>query len=324
MISFNELYRNLAGTPLEFWIDELTELINQNFSAKKHGDLPTWLHALKKLPVIKPSEFNLNSDIITIGNVNDCNDSIQKDLATRLKKLSPWRKGPFQLFGISIDTEWRSDLKWNRLRNHISPLKNKRVLDVGCGSGYHCWRMRGAGAQFVLGIDPSRLFVVQFNAIKNYIGSCPVHVIPIGIEELPPNLAWFDTVFSMGVLYHRRSPIEHIQQLKACLRPGGELVLETLVIAGGDTHCLVPPGRYANMGNVWFIPSPAMLLTWLKKCGLKDAHIIDINETTSMEQRSTEWMKYHSLENFLDPKNKSLTLEGHPAPVRATVIASKP
>lgn len=32
-----------------------------------------------------------------------------------LEQLKPWRKGPFSLYGINIDTEWRSDWKWDRV-----------------------------------------------------------------------------------------------------------------------------------------------------------------------------------------------------------------
>ena len=46
----------------------------------------------------------------------------------------PWRKGPFNVFGVAVDTEWRSSLKWNRIAGHVN-LRERRVLDVGCGGG---------------------------------------------------------------------------------------------------------------------------------------------------------------------------------------------
>ena len=148
-------------------------------------------------------------------------------------------QGPFNFFGIHIDTEWRSDWKWQRLENHIEPLDGRTVLDVGCGSGYHCLRMLGAGAKFVMGIDPSALFLTQFASVKKYAGSLPAHLLPMGIQDLPSNLQAFDTVFSMGVLDHRRSPLDHLTELYQALKPGGQLVLETLIIPGAEHHCLV-------------------------------------------------------------------------------------
>ena len=45
--------------------------------------------------------------------------------------------------------------------------------------------------------------------------------------------------------------------------------------------------------------------------------------TSTDEQRATKWMTNHSLIDFLDPNNKSLTIEGYPAPKRAVFIATK-
>jgi tRNA (mo5U34)-methyltransferase len=87
---------------------------------------------------------------------------------------------------------------------------------------------------------------------------------------------------------------------------------------------LVPEDRYARMGNVWFLPSCATLETWLKKMKFQNIELIDINTTSSDEQRSTEWMTYHSLTNFLDPKDNSKTIEGYPAPQRAIITATAP
>ena len=191
------------------------------------------------------------------------------------------------------------------------------LLDVGCGSGYHCWRMLGAGAAEVIGIDPTPLFVVQYWALQKYLQRDEVWVLPAGIEQLPAKLQAFDTVFSMGVLYHRRSPMDHLLELRDCLRPGGQLVLETLVIEGGPGATLVPRGRYARMGNVWFLPSVDTLLGWLRKLGFLDAQLVDVTVTSTEEQRSTDWMRFHSLADFLDPADSTRSIEGYPAPRRA-------
>lgn len=261
---------------------------------------------------------------MAFGSALDLTPHQQQVLRQALEALIPWRKGPFSLFGEYIDTEWRSDWKWQRLAPHISPLQNRRVLDVGCGNGYYAWRMLGAGAKEVIGIDPSPRFVVQFAVFKQYFPQAPVDVLPLTLEALPPKLACFDTCFSMGVFYHRRSPMDHLRELKDTLRPGGELVLETLVIEGENGQVLVPPGRYASMSNVWFIPSVPSLVAWLQKCGFEGVRCVDINQTSVQEQRSTEWMRFLSLPDFLNPNNPNQTLEGHPAPRRALLIAQKP
>jgi len=175
----------------------------------------------------------------------------------------------------------------------------------------------------VVGIDPATLFLCQFEAIKRLAGgSPPIHLLPLGIEELPP-LDAFDTVFSMGVLYHRRSPIDHLFQLRDQLRCGGELVLETLVVDGDENTVLMPQDRYGKMNNVWFLPSVDALMLWLKKADFIDIRCVDIDVTSLAEQRRTDWMKNESLADYLDPSDITLTVEGYPAPKRATIIATK-
>ena len=317
------LLKEMQAGPLQAWAEQLPQQVSQGLDVQRYGDLPRWQAALAALPQITPSSIDLNRGCLRIGNPKDIDSSLQQQVEKLLRELHPWRKGPYEVFGIEIDTEWRSDWKWDRLAAHIQPLEGRRVLDVGCGNGYHCWRMYAAGAAQVIGIDPTPLFIMQFQAMKHFIGTAPVYVLPLGIDDVPPQLAAFDTVFSMGVLYHRRSPLDHILQLRDCLKPGGELVLETLVIEGDDHAVLIPEDRYARMGNVWFIPSVAMLKKWLRRCKLESIKLVDVTTTTLEEQRSTDWMTFQSLKDFLDAEDASKSIEGYPAPRRAILTATK-
>jgi tRNA (mo5U34)-methyltransferase len=85
---------------------------------------------------------------------------------------------------------------------------------------------------------------------------------------------------------------------------------------------LVPEGRYAKMRNVWFIPSTQTLGGWLRRAGFRDVRLIDCSLTNVAEQHATEWMRFESLVDFLDPEDPSRTLEGHPAPRRAIFLAN--
>ncbi len=321
MIEYNQLLAYLPESPLACWSNTLPQQIADGLCEKRYGDLPTWKSALERLPQIKSSHNNFR-DKVEIGGGSDCDEPIRAELQSVLETLIPWRKGPYWLHGIHLDTEWRSDWKWDRVLPHLAPLKDRLILDVGCGNGYHCWRMLGEGAQRVLGIDPSPRFIVQFHMVKQLAGQdYPIDVLPVGIEDLPPKLQAFDTVFSMGVFYHRKSPMDHLRELKEALRPGGQLVLETLVIEGEMGDVLVPEGRYAMMNNVWFLPSCETMLSWLRKMGFSNPRVVDVCATSTEEQRSTHWMKFHSLPEFLDPNNPTLTAEGHPAPIRAVFVA---
>lgn len=318
MMSYRVLYGQLRDAGFTRWVNDLKA--QQDKWHVQHGDFQRWSKALSNLPDIDNLRVYFDRAAITLD--GDCAD--QELLQHSLKQLMPWRKGPYRFAGILIDSEWRSDLKWQRVLPHLTRLKNRRVLDIGCGNGYHCWRMLDQCPDMVLGIEPSVLFNMQFQAVQKYLQRTDIHILPIGIEDMPAEMCWFDTVFSMGVFYHRKSPIDHLYQLKSLLSSGGELCLETLVIEGAEGNVLVPKGRYARMNNVWFLPSPGELAQWLRRCGFREVKIVDISVTTIDEQRSTDWMQFESLADCLDPQHKDLTVEGLPAPQRAVIIAKKP
>lgn len=297
------------------------------FNSRNNGDLARWRRSLESLPALAPGSIDLQQNV-RIGDAADCSSAEQAQLRQALQGLIPWRKGPFELFGVHIDTEWRSDWKWDRLRQHIAPLRGRTILDVGCGNGYHCFRMAGEGARLAVGVDSQLAYAMQFRMIKQYVPDAPVFVLPVtlesALEQLPDEPAAFDTVFCMGVLYHRRSPIDHLLQLKSCLRPGGELVLETLIVEGPEGFALTPHDRYSRMANVWFIPSCATLVNWLQRCGFQNARVVDVSTTSLEEQRTTDWMRFQSLADSLDPTDRTLTVEGLPAPRRAVLLANAP
>ena len=297
---------------------ELDGLLWRNLCA--HGHHRRWQAALDRLPVVQRTRGTLGDSVSARGALGAAD---LDRLRTCLKTLHPWRKGPFDLFGIQIDGEWRSDLKWRRVAP-ATALAGSRVLDIGCGNGYFGWRMLEAGAALVVGLDGNPLCHMQHQAINHCIGSSRNWVAPLRFEQLPPRLAEgrFDAAFSMGVLYHQRNPRAHLVQLRRCLKPGGQLVVESLVVdAPAPLH---PAGRYARMGNVRVIPTPSGLAQWLQSAGLCAVEIIDLSTTTTEEQRSTPWMRFQSLADALDARNPGRTREGHPAPKRCVVSANAP
>jgi len=293
---------------------ELADLGWQRLENSTHGDLSRWLGAIEELPGGDGfSELNHHAPMLGRAPADP------ERLRELLMGFHPWRKGPLELAGVRIDTEWRSDWKWDRLASHLD-LQGRQVLDIGCGNGYFGLRMLGTGAKLVIGIDPTMVFVMQWLAMQKLAPDLNNYVLPLGIEDLPAATSGFDTVFSMGVLYHRRKPVEHLEQLKKLTRPGGLLVLETLIIDGEDRNTLEPAGRYARMRNVHAIPSVATLRDWLQLAGMMDFRVLDISKTTIEEQRSTGWMTFESLRECLDPDNPERTIEGHPAPLRIAMM----
>jgi tRNA (mo5U34)-methyltransferase len=313
------LYTELCSLGRSQWACELRQKTELALAPERHGKLPEWIDAWHRLPDADSAVLNAHGDTVTLSGA--LSEDARQQLRNALMEFHPWRKGPFELFGIRIDTEWQSCLKWNRLAPHLN-LQNRRVLDVGCGNGYYGWKMLEAGARLVLGLDPFLLFLMQFEAVRKYAGpQWPHFVLPLTDADLCDGLEAFDVTFSMGVLYHRTSPIDHLQALWQSLVPRGTLVLETLVIESEQPAVLVPEDRYAKMRNVWFIPSVRMLQLWLQRTGFCNVRVIDVSRTTSEEQRRTEWMTFESLGDFLDPSHPHLTIEGYPGPVRALLTA---
>ncbi len=324
MISFETLINFMNDNGLERWGSLVEQQNLQAFNSSSHANFPVWKEAIENLPEDMKSLPEIVDGVLAFNSNKPFSDTFRSELTDELMKLHPWRKGPVSFDSLLIDTEWRSDKKWDRLKEHITPLKDRTVLDIGCGNGYHCYRMALENAGMVIGVDPYLLNVMQFYAIRKFSENLPVYVLPVGIEDIPENTMAFDTVFSMGILYHRKSPFDHLRELRGCLRNGGELVLETLVVDSEDEDkVFIPEGRYAKMRNVWFIPSPAAIVKWLKKTGFKNIRVADVTKTDFTEQRSTDWMHFESLPDYLDTSDNSKTVEGDPAPVRAIFIAER-
>ena len=240
-----------------------------------------------------------------------------------LREFHPWRKGPLSSYGIEIDTEWRSDWKWERVRPFLPDLTDKRVLDVGTGNGYHLFRLLAEGAHTVIGVEPYWLFVLQFLILR--LGHAPrAAMIPSTLEAMGDVSLKADVALSMGVVSHRQSPFDHLKRMRDQLVHGGTLILETLVVEGDETTVLVPEGRYAQMRNVWFLPSARALMSWCRRAGFRDVELCNENVTSTDEQRRTDWMTFQSLEDYLDPNDATKTLEGHPRPRRAILRAQRP
>lgn len=299
-------------------IDKKKPYINgMDAKAKRYSEL------LSRLPDSAPSLLKLDASAVTIGAEADLSPTEREELLAILQGLTPWRKGPYKLFGIDLDCEWVSSLKWDRLAGKISDLKGRRILDIGCSSGYYMFRMAESNPAMILGLEPYLTYYFQFRLLQHYAQVPSIYALPFKFEELPLFLSYFDTVFSMGVLYHQRSPLDSLQAIGRVLRPGGEIVLETLVLEGSGDYVLCPQGRYAKMNNVYFLPTVAVLQAWLEKSGFCQVRCLDVCATTPAEQRNTPWVKTESLQDFLQPDHSELTVEGHPAPIRALLTATK-
>lgn len=273
---------------------------------------------LQQLPVAASGALDASGDAIAVAEDFQCD---RESIRDQLLQLSPWRVGPWQFAGVDVDAEWRSCLKWQRIASSVY-FDNAKVLDVGCNNGYFGFKAIAAGAAWVLGVEPFLLYNVQHEVFRRYLSDpAAVGVMPISAEQIPDGINVFDVALSMGVLYHRKDPIGHLQRLHNSLRRRGQLVLETIAIDSNDPDLIVPEGKFAKMRGVWFVPTIGMLQRWLRRIGFDEIQIIDVSVTSNQEQRRTEFMTFESLSDFVDPENAELTVEGYPMPARVVISA---
>lgn len=245
-------------------------------------------------------------------------DGIDKNRVKEVARMMmPWRKGPFELFDTYIDTEWKSNIKYNLLRAHFN-LKDKRVADIGCNNGYYLFRMQEDSPKLLVGFDPSALYKTQFDFINHFVQSKIVYEL-LGVEHLEFYEEKFDTIFCLGVLYHRSDPVAMLKSLFKGLDKEGEVILDTFYIDGDEEMSLCPASSYSKIPNIYFVPTVAALKNWCLRAGFNSFEVLETSTTDTNEQRKTEWIEGQSLEDFLDPNDKSKTVEGYPAPKRVYV-----
>lgn len=273
---------------------------------------------LPLLEATEPWSCEIINDIVTLNG-----HTSQLNLTEILMNLKPWRKGPFKLNDILIDAEWQSNLKWRRIEQYLPNLTGKVICDIGANNGYYMYQMSKYNPEFVLGLEPYPLYVQQFRTLNHLTQKHHLFITPRGFDALPKLAINFDIIFCMGILYHHRSPLDILRLLRDSLSLKGTLILETIIYPGNDNKCITPDNHYAGMRNVFFLPTLACLQVWLKRCGFPNIECVDLSQTTPQEQRTTPWTKERSFPDFLDPENPDLTLEGYPAPLRATLICKR-
>lgn len=293
----------------------------RNYLNTTQGNFFRFRKVLDSIPDFKPSSIILDDHTVSIGSSSDITNTQALELDQKLLQLRPWRKGPFNFFGILVDSEWQSWMKWDRFKDHLGNINGMRILDIGSSNGYYMFRMAAHNPAMILGVEPQSSFYYQYLTAQKFLRLENLFCLPVPFNRLPKMGRYFDRVFCMGVLYHRKSPIEMLKEIFDIMKPGGKLILENLIIDSKQNLCLFPDNRYGKMRNVFFIPDLLAMEAWLLRAGFQDVKCVDVTPTTAVEQRKTRWIQTESLEDFLDPDDASKTVEGYPAPVRAVFTA---
>ena len=297
-------------------------LQNKKQECRTWKNVEPWYLQLQEACKIEKSDLEIDyDDWFSVGKKEDLTNDEYEVIVETAKKLIPWRKGPFKIFGLEIDSEWQSNIKYNLIRPYFN-LKDKIVADIGCNNGYYMFRMLEDKPKRLIGFDPSPLTLHQFEFINHFVKSDIVYEM-LGVEHLEYYNHKFDFIFMLGVLYHRPDPVGTLKSLARGLNSKGEILIDTFMIDGEDEICLTPNKRYSKIPNIYFIPTIPALKNWLERAGFENIEVLATTVTTSEEQRKTEWSFDQSLEDFLDENDKTKTVEGYPAPKRVYVKATK-
>ncbi len=301
--------------------EELCALKEERESWWERSSSEKW--KVPQYPKLQTNEKDFNGPWVSL--TGDGDQGELDKLEECAKKLIPWKKGPFKLFNLEIDAEWRSDFKWQRVEEHLVDLKDKIICDVGCNNGYFMFRMAAHRPKLVLGFDPVLHMQAQFDLVQHYAKEPSLHFELFGVEHLPLFPKFFDVIFHMGIIYHHRHPIQQLIDIRESLKPGGVVYLETIGIPGDESIALFPEDRYARMGNCWFVPTLPCFINWAKRAKLVDVEVLADTDLTEDEQRLTPWCPppFQSLKASLDEQDPSKTIEGYPAPRRFLIKASK-
>ena len=300
----------------------LETLQNKKNDCRTWKNVEPWYTQLKEACKIEKSNLDIDyGDWFSVGKKEDLTQEEYELIIQTAKKLIPWRKGPFKVFDLEIDSKWQSNIKYNLIRPFFN-LKDKVVADIGCNNGYYMFRMLEDKPKRLVGFDPSPLTLQQFEFINHFVKSDIVYEM-LGVEHLEYYNHKFDFIFMLGVLYHRPDPVGTLKSLARGLNSKGEILIDTFMIDGEEELCLTPNKRYSKIPNIYFIPTIPALKNWLERAGFEDIEVLATTVTTSEEQRKTLWSFDQSLEDFLAPNDKTKTVEGYPAPKRVYVKARK-
>ncbi len=317
------------------YFDYFPPHIDQLQITREHQERQRWVNQQKKgfLRYRTPSErlsnhrarhTDCSSDTVTIGLAEELEPGQRQEVKEQLQCFIPWRKGPFSIFGIDVDAEWRSERKWNRLKNHLPDLNGKIVADIGCNNGYYMFRMVPRRPRFVLGFEPSVQHYYCFKALNAMAGFDNLDIDLLGVEHISLFPRSFDVIFLMGIIYHRISPLELLKDIHAALQPGGTLIIESQAIPGHEPVALFPEKTYAKVPGTYFVPTGKALENWLLRSGFEQVELFCSHPMSAEEQRRTDWMVFESYLDYLDQNDPGRTVEGYPAPWRVFLSALKP
>jgi 2-polyprenyl-6-hydroxyphenyl methylase / 3-demethylubiquinone-9 3-methyltransferase len=106
------------------------------------------------------------------------------------------------------------------------PLKNLRILDIGCGGGLLCEPMSRLGAK-ITGVDAARGNIEIARSHAKHMG-LSIDYRHSTAEDLVANGEQFDVVLNMEVVEHVANVDDFVNATAQLVRPGGLMIMATL------------------------------------------------------------------------------------------------
>lgn len=308
-------YLSTLPTPHKDKINSLLAEHDKRLQLNKKGFLRYRL-PFESVQHIRANFLDFSDDVVRIGQEDELSLEERDQVYQVMRDFMPWRKGPFNIFGIDIDAEWRSEKKWARLQPSLPELAGKVIADIGCNNGYYMFRMAHHKPRLVIGFEPYLQHHYSFKTLNSFAGQQNLQSELLGVEDIGLFEGSFDLVFLMGIIYHRISPIELLNEVNKSMKPGGTLIVESQAIPGDEPVALFPEKTYAKAPGIYFVPTGACLQNWMTRAGFTDVKILCSHPMNNDEQRRTDWMTFESFDDYMNPENQALTIEGYPAPTR--------
>ena len=163
----------------------------------------------------------------------------------------------------------------------LAPLKDERILDMGCGTGDLTAKIARSGAR-VIGLDISEDMIVasrrKYPTLDFQVGD----VKDFKFEEP------FDAVFSNAVLHWIDDQAKVIDRVRQILKIGGRFITEmggkgNIATIETAIHNARLDLGYPEMNNPWHFGNPADYSRLLKDHGFRITHLAYFNRPTPLE-----------------------------------------
>lgn len=196
--------------------------------------------------------------------------------------------------------------EWHELQKILPNFNGKRVLDLGCGFGWHCRYAIEQGAKSVTGIDISEKMLKKAQEMTT---SSLIEYIKSPIEDINYSPNTFDVVISSLAFHYIESFDDICQKVNTCLSTDGEFVFSVehpvfTAYGSQDWH-------YDEQGNRLHWPVDQYFTEGIRKANFLGEEVIKYHKTLTTYINSLI-MSGFEITNLIEPKPEESMLKDNP------------